>query len=61
MFSCRSLSGKLPKNTGHPMVETSERFFLNKTRHPMVETSERFFLNKAVAMKCQKQLSGGVL
>ena len=43
------------------MVETSERFFLNKTRHPMVETSERFFLNKAIAMKCQKQLSGGVL
>ena len=25
---CRRLFGKLPRNTSHPMVETSERFFL---------------------------------
>ena len=25
---CRRLFGKLPRNTRHPMVETSERFFL---------------------------------
>ena len=43
-LNCRCLCAKLPKNTMHPIVETSERFILMRL--------------EAIAMKCQSSHLG---
>ena len=46
---CRRLFGKLPRNTRHPMVETSERFFLMGLLQRNVKSSRsEVFCKKSV-------------